>query len=211
MLYIFDMGGVFTTTASVLARIETILGISQADFLQYCGCPAHSVLYGNPEYDEHYDKNALDLFSMCSDGLIGTKEFWRIFSERSGIAVKTDWWQWLFHPQVNEKTKVIIQTLKARGERVVCGTNTIDAHYRNHCERGDYSIFDQTYASCLMGVSKPNPDFWNIILTAENVEPSNAVFIDDKKINCDAASALGITSIQFKSAEQVAEALQIHV
>ena len=37
MLYIFDMGGVVTTTAAVERRICGILGISEDDFMRICG------------------------------------------------------------------------------------------------------------------------------------------------------------------------------
>lgn len=211
MLYIFDMGGVVTSTATVLPRMLKILGMSREDFFRVCGCAQGNSSYGDPMVRVEYDKNAFDLLTMCSDGLITSREFWRIFSERSGVSVQTDWWQWLFHPVMNTETVALVKKLRESGNRVVCGTNTIDSHYRNHCERGDYSIFDQTYASNLMGVSKPNPDFWKIILTAEETEPKDAVFIDDKEQNCEAASTLGIKSIVFKSAVQVAEDLGINL
>ena len=151
----------------------------------------------------------MDLFSMLSNGEITVKEFWSIFSARSGIAVTTDWWHWLFHPVLNQKTVKIIKTLKSNKNRVVCGTNTIDSHYQNHLERGDYSFFDQTYASNFMGVSKPDPRFWKIILTAENAGPHETVFIDDRKENVDAAKSLGIKSILFESAEKLASDLEL--
>ena len=163
MLYIFDMGGVVTTTCAVEKELEEILGISREKF--------HSVCSGKNK-DE-------DLMALCSDGKIDCREFWKRFSERSGIKVETDWWRLLFHPELNGQTVNIIRELKKAGHRVVCGTNTIDSHWKNHVERGDYSYFDQTYASCFMGVSKPDPLFWKLILKAEKTFPSDAVFIDD--------------------------------
>ncbi len=186
MLYIFDMGGVVTNDANPRPRICSLLGLSEADFLRYCG-------RGGRKED--------DLLALAGDGKLDAKGFWRIFSERSGITVQTDWLHWLFHPVVNEGIRVLIGKLRAQGNRVVCGTNTIESHYQNHIEHGDYALFDQTYASCLMGVSKPELDFWRIILTAEGVEAKDAVFIDDRQENVDAAASLGIRSIRFQSAE----------
>ena len=177
--------------------------------MRICGCTKGSASYGRPAEKAEYNPDSYDLLTMCSDGIITSKEFWRIFSERSGVAVKTDWWHWLFHPVRNEETVRLIQELKDGGNRVVCGTNTMDSHYMNHIERGDYAFFDQTYASCLMGVSKPNAEFWRLILTAENVPPEQAVFIDDKQSNCDAASALGITSFRFESAQKLRKQLEL--
>jgi putative hydrolase of the HAD superfamily len=185
MLYIFDMGGVVTNDANPRPRICSLLGLSEADYLRYCG-------RGGRKED--------DLLALAGDGLLDAKGFWRIFSERSGIQVKTDWLHWIFHPVVNEDIRALIGELRAQGNRVVCGTNTIESHYQNHIEHGDYALFDQTYASCLMGVSKPDPDFWRIILTAEDVAAKDAVFTDDRQENVDAAAALGIRSILFRSA-----------
>ncbi len=185
MLYIFDMGGVVTNDANPRPRICSLLGLSEADYLRYCG-------RGGRKED--------DLLALAGDGLLDAKGFWRIFSERSGIQVKTDWLHWIFHPVVNEDIRALIGELRAQGNRVVCGTNTIESHYQNHIEHGDYALFDQTYASCLMGVSKPDPDFWRIILTAEGVDAKDAVFTDDRQENVDAAAALGIRSILFRSA-----------
>ena len=184
-LYIFDMGGVVTTSAFIEQQMSEVLHISIEDFHKFSD----------------------DILAKLSDGLISTKEFWEEFSRRSGVEVKTDWWHWLFHPIGNEKTFEIIRKLRNAGKRVVCGTNTIDSHYRNHCERGDYAVFDQTYSSFLMGVSKPDVEFWKIILTAENVKPEEAVFIDDRIENCNAAASIGIHAINFTDAQSLATAL----
>ena len=51
-----------------------------------------------------------------------------------------------------------------------------------------------------MGVSKPDINFWKIILTAENVAAEDAFFIDDRIENCEAASSMGIKTFHFDSA-----------
>ena len=208
MLFIFDMGGVVTNTAELLPRVLQILKMERAEFLAFCGCPENNSSPTDPMTRVSYDKHSIDLLTMCSDGMITTRQFWVEFSRRSGVPVQTDWWQHLFHPVLKEDTVALIKKLKAAGHRVVCGTNTIDGHYRNHVERGDYSYFDQTYASNFMGVSKPNPEFWKIILTAENEVPENTVFTDDRKKNCDAASALGIKSFVFTDAKKLEQDLK---
>ena len=200
MLYIFDMGGVVTDTFTLNDKICRVLGISIEQLREYGA---------DPSIDFTKEPNAL--YSLYSSGKITTEEFWGKFSEKSGIKVTTDWLHWLFHPVLNEKTVEIVKALRKNGNRVVCGTNTVTSHYLNHMERGDYAYFDQTYSSCHMGVSKPDPAFWEIIMKAENVQPKDCVFIDDKKLNCDAAAAMGIHAVQFTSAEQLAQDLGIRL
>lgn len=193
MLYIFDMGGVVTNTANEIGKIAKILDCSEDDFKNWCR---------GKNQDE-------DLFVLASNGVIGSKEFWKIFSQRSGIDVKIDWWHWLFHPKLIDGTVDIIQVLKKQGHRVVCGTNTTEAYYQIHLERGDYALFEKTYASNFMGISKPDPEFWKLILMAENASPSETVFIDDKIENVNAAKSLGIRGIHFENPEQLKKELDI--
>ena len=211
-LYIFDMGGVVTTTAKIEDEISSLIGIKKDDFFKYCRKGESSLKNFRREkktYIQSFNDVCEDddLFELCSNGIINSKEFWQIFYKRSGIEVKTDWWHWIFHPVLNEETVAIIKDLKQRGKRVVCGTNTIDSHYHNHLERGDYSYFDQTYTSCAMGFSKPDPRFWQVILTAEHVKSEECLFIDDRKENVDAAEKLGIESFLFTKASDLSKFL----
>lgn len=201
MLYIFDMGGVVTTTAVLDKKLSEVLGVSMDEFKKIV----------QPDEKSENFLSRMDLMQSCSDGIIDTKEFWAEFSRRSGKKIETDWFHWLFHPVRNEKTVKIVEHLKKNGNRVVCGTNTISAHYANHLERGDYAIFHQTYSSCFMGVSKPDEKFWKIILAAEETEPKDAIFIDDREENCLAARNLGIRAIQFFSAEQISAELGLNL
>ena len=104
-----------------------------------------------------------------------------------------------FNPRLDQNVVAILKQLRNRA-RVVCGTNTFDPHYDYLAPRGYYDLFDAVYASNKMGVSKPHPDFYRHILTAEGVTPADAVFIDDAEVNVRAAEELGIRSILFKDA-----------
>ena len=192
MLFIFDMGGVVTTTAgkNLYEKISEKLGITMEEFYEFCG------------------KDTLtDYLQILEDGKMTSREFWPIFSKRSGIKVNADWFRLLFHPVLNVKTVEIIKKLKSEGNRVVCGTNTIDSHYDNHLSRGDYAFFDTTYASIHMGVSKPDPEFWRLILECEGFKPENAFFTDDKEENIKGALECGIKAVRFESAENLRKEL----
>lgn len=182
------MGGVVTTTAgdSLIEKISKRFGISVEEFFKFSG--------------KDSDR---DFMKELDNGILSAKEFWKIFEKRSGISINCDWFRLLFHPVLNKKTEELIYRLKKSGNRVVCGTNTIDSHYDNHLSRGDYSIFDMTYASIHMGVSKPDPKFWQIILDCEQTSAENAFFTDDKEENCVAASKLGIKTYHFDCTEEL--------
>jgi putative hydrolase of the HAD superfamily len=188
-LYIFDMGGVVAGNTAVVPYIAESLGIGEAAFFQGAGSDPAST-QGSPYH--RGDIGAL----MRGD--LSTAQFWRNFTQRTGIAVSGDPWGAYFHPELIASTVGVIRSLRDKGQRVVCGTNTLDAHYRIHRERGDYDLFHFVYASHLMGVIKPDPAFWQYILEAEGVAPTDAFFVDDYAENVDAAARLGLGTYQVK-------------
>lgn len=188
MLFIFDMGGVVTNTFK-MDSIYNKLNISKSDFMNIC------------------KSNNNDIWHKLETGIISANEFWNEYNKRiknipGAIAAQTDLFRLFFHPTENLKTIELIKGLKEKN-RVVCGTNTIQSHWENHMERGDYSYFHQTYASNKIGCAKPDPHFFELILEAEECLPENAFFTDDKAENVAAAASLGIHAELFTSAEEL--------
>ncbi len=202
-LVVFDMGGVLAQDVSVISPMCAKLGVSEGDFLRYV-----SGMSGVPA-DRHkaYEEGLLAAMQM---GWISSQEFWHLFASRSGIRAEENYWDTLFHPTLNEKTRLFAEKLKARGFPVVCGTNVLDVHYDRHVNEGHYSVFDRVYASHLMGIIKPLQDFWKYILDSENRLLRNGpaltfedmCFFDDNESNIAAASSLGVRAVLFRTAEQ---------
>ena len=191
MLFIFDMGGVVTNTF----RMDSIykkLNLSRTEYLEICSMN---------------NRNIGDLLNI---GKISTEEFWQEFNRRSQLSksenqiplVEHDLFRLCFHPSKNLKTIELITGLKKK-HRVVCGTNTIQSHWENHMERGDYAFFNQTYASNKIGAAKPDSLFFKLILEADEYEADKAFFTDDKEENVAAAASLGIHAELFTSAEDL--------
>jgi putative hydrolase of the HAD superfamily len=200
-LFIFDMGGVVTHSLSVVPRIAASFDISEEDFYRGADAlPSSSLSAKTSPY------NRGDLAEI-SRGNISTRQFWGNFTQRTGINVNGDPWDTFFEPEQYPETYELIGDLKKAGFRVVCGTNTLHAHYESHIKRGDYDIFDKVYASHLMHIIKPNPEFWLHILKEEQVDPADAFFIDDLEENVNAASKLGIQVHHFKDASGLRKVL----
>ena len=195
MLFIFDMGGVVTNTFK-MDSIYNKLNINKTDFMDIC------------------KSNNNNIWHKLETGLISANEFWNEYNSRiknipNATAAQTDLFRLFFHPTENLKTIELIKSLKAKN-RVVCGTNTIQSHWENHMERGDYSYFHQTYASNKIGCAKPDPHFFELILEAEETEPENAFFTDDKPENVAAAASLGIHAELFTSAEELTQKWKLY-
>ncbi len=193
MLFIFDMGGVVTNTF-LLTQLYNKLNITTEDFFKLCASGQE------------------DIWNLFQTGKINPQQFWTQFNERVAASkdekyskvpvVETDLFRLYFHPSKNLETVSLIQQLKKK-HRVVCGTNTIDSHWENHMERGDYAFFNQTYASNKIGCAKPDPHFFELILEAEQTAPEDAFFTDDRADNVAAAASLGIHAELFTSAAEL--------
>ena len=192
MLFIFDMGGVVTST---------FFHSGKSNFFEKLGVTA-------PEFDDFSKKADLHLLDI---GEITVKQFWNNYNnvvakERPELPrAEQDLFRLYFHPKLNEGTVALIKDLR-KNHRVVCGTNTIDSHWENHMERGDYSYFDQTYASNKIGVAKPDPMFWKTIMMAEGYESSQTFFTDDRLDNIEAARSIGIYAVQFTNTDELRKA-----
>ena len=197
MLFIFDMGGVVTTNFGADNKMYPYLGLERPKFFEIC------------QKEKAADGSDYDIDFLLGVGKITVEEFWREFNRRIKVLglnvpeVKSDLYRLFFHPELKQDTVELIKELRQQKHRVVCGTNTIQSHWENHTERGDYALFDQTYASNKIGILKPNPEFWKTIMMAEGYEPSQTFFTDDRLDNVKAAASLGINAVQFTTAEEV--------
>lgn len=68
------------------------------------------------------------------------------------------------------------------------------AHYPVH-------LFQHIIGSADVGLAKPDPAIYELTLKQLNVAPAQALFIDDKLRNTDAADALGIHTLLFTTPE----------
>lgn len=157
--------------------------------------------------EENFFIYSSENFKKLLDGKINSSEFWVRFSLRYGKKVKEELFGKFFNPGIIQETKDIIKQLK-NDSRVVCGTNTIDSHYYYLLNQGNYDIFDEVYASNLMGISKPDSDFYRYILRKEGIKPENTVFVDDSEENILSAQKIGINSILFTDSESLKQQIK---
>ncbi len=212
-LYIFDMGDVVCGNVHCVPAMAADLGLSVTEFFAAAGAlPADA--------DTPY--NAGDVRTI-QEGTITADEFWNRFEGRAarlfpGLRLRlerredggpADLWGRYFEPKRNEAVVSLIAELIAAGFRVVCGTNTLNAHYQIHRERGDYACFGAVYASHLIGKVKPAAEFWEHILAQEAATAAEAFFVDDAPANAAAAARLGLAVHRFQGAAGLREELRL--
>jgi len=67
--------------------------------------------------------------------------------------------------------------------------------------------FDQRTFSCELRISKPTPDIYHYCLRELGIAPKDALFLDDRASNVAGAQAVGMHSIVFSSAGELAAQL----
>ncbi len=60
------------------------------------------------------------------------------------------------------------------------------------------------FYSCRLKVVKPDPRAWWAVLEQLGAAPADALFVDDRPVNVAGAERVGIRSVRFTSAEEVA-------
>ncbi|GHO92948.1 haloacid dehalogenase [Reticulibacter mediterranei] len=101
-------------------------------------------------------------------------------------------------------TRQIIETLKRNGYRLgllsIHGREWVE-HYEqtfNH-----HRLFDATLYSYEVGLCKPDPQVYEIILERLRARPEESLFIDDNLAYLEGARKIGMATLQFTSAAQL--------
>jgi 2-haloacid dehalogenase len=103
-----------------------------------------------------------------------------------------------------DETVTIAADLKARGVPLYALTNWSLETFPGQLPRFEcLSWFAGIVVSGVERVMKPDPRFFRILLTRYGIDPATAVFIDDNPVNAQAASALGMHGIHFRSADEL--------
>jgi HAD superfamily hydrolase (TIGR01509 family) len=103
-------------------------------------------------------------------------------------------------PQANlidPRMAVLAKRLKANGIRLYLGSN---ASLKFHTYKADIealTVFDGIQISADVQLSKPDPRFFEVLLTTHALNPRRTGFIDDLQRNCDSAASLGLLTHQY--------------
>ena len=115
--------------------------------------------------------------------------------------------EWPAILRTKESTVHTMQKLKAAGYRLYYLTN-IPADIMDELRQRDwFSLFDGGVASCDVHLCKPEPAIYTTLMQTCNLAYDESIFIDDNKVNAQAAYNLGITGILYKNPKSFERAL----
>ena len=104
----------------------------------------------------------------------------------------------------------LVNELKARGYKLYVLSN-MSKEYIDYLRTFPvFDNFDEQIVSCEVGIGKPDRRIYEYLLSHCELDPSETIFIDDRKDNVDAAEEVGITPFHFdrRNPEQACEALR---
>jgi 2-haloacid dehalogenase len=117
-------------------------------------------------------------------------------------------WTEMLHGPIDETVELLDQLKKSGKYKIYALTNWQAGLFDIALVRYNFlHWFDGRVVSGEEKTRKPFPDFYKILLSRYQVDPSEALFIDDSLRNVKAAEALGISSIHFQSPVQLKETL----
>jgi 2-haloacid dehalogenase len=99
-----------------------------------------------------------------------------------------------------DDTVELLGDLKAKGVRCYALSNMEPETFPRRLDRFEFlHWFDGHVISGIEGVVKPEPEIFHRLLQRFDLQARRTVFIDDNRVNVDAARSLGIEALLFES------------
>lgn len=190
---IFDFGGV-------------VIDFNPKDFLmdRFLNKHAEEITYeltfGSQEWTE-LDRGTLTREEGSRIMLENAARVNRVFEVRTVL----EEWQ----DMLRDKTTTIkvMQQLKAQGYRLYYLSNMPADVFEELQQRPWFGLFDGGVVSCEVHLCKPEPEIYTTLIEQCGLAYDECIFIDDSKVNAQAAYNLGITGILYKNPKSFRRAL----
>jgi len=137
-----------------------------------------------------------------------TAERVALFPEKKSLIESFyDRWEEMLGGEMGE-TVDILRELKAKDETLYALTNWSGETFPIALQRFDFlHWFEGTLVSGDEKLAKPDPAIFHLLLNRYNLQAQDCLFIDDSKINIEAASRIGFETHHFTSAQELRQNL----
>lgn len=148
---------------------------------------------------------------MLDRGTITEKEAINNIISRNSIYIKEinlafESWYDILKPI--EESINILMSLKKNGYKIYYLSNFHQLAFAEVTKKNSFfELFDGGVVSYEEKLIKPEEDIYKLVLDRYKLNPSETIFIDDTKVNVDAANSIGIKGILFKDSEKLREEL----
>lgn len=107
-------------------------------------------------------------------------------------------------------TAKLISELKAAGYKLYVLSNMSREFIDFLRKQEVYRNFDGDVISCEVGVVKPMPEIYDLLLERFALDPAETIFIDDRKENIEAAERRGISGFHFDRNDYEGSCQRLH-
>jgi FMN phosphatase YigB (HAD superfamily) len=165
---------------------------------------------GIPNFKEQYSKmSQSNLFDNIETGKISPAEFRNLIREVANKDFSSkeinDAWNALILYLPQHRIE-LLKKLRTR-YRIFLLSNTNKIHYddytaviqRENGIEGLEPLFEKTYLSHEMGLRKPDPEIFQVVLNENNLVPKETLFIDDSPQHIASAKTLGIVAYHLEN------------
>lgn len=184
---VFDMGGVIVRTMdrNPRAKLAARYGLSYAaiDDAVFNSATARLATLGQVSEADHWRAVAAQLKLDGADLSEFRTQFW------AGDAV-------------DQELITFINALRPKMRTGLLSNAWSDAREVVRAKYAFLHVFDAVIFSAEVGLAKPDPQIYQLMLAQLAVSPQQSIFVDDFLENVEAARAVGMHAIQFRSFEQ---------
>jgi len=112
--------------------------------------------------------------------------------------------------QYREDMWMLARSFRDGGGRTAFLSNGVpEAMVRIRADRPLEAWFDTVVVSCEVGIAKPDPAIYRLCLSRIGTRPHDALFVDDRPENLEAATWLGLQTFHFTGDEAVTRLVEL--
>lgn len=144
---------------------------------------------------------------------IDDADFWLEYANSKGVELSSSWLEQLGEVKFNS-IKVtpgmieLVKELQHQGYPTALLSNVAKSQAEIKRKLGYYELFDPLLLSYEIGIKKPDPKAYHILLERLQIPPKEILFIDNAPPNVEAAKSLGFDAILFTNTQQLIEELK---
>ena len=188
---IFDLGGVIFTdgTNRFVANLVEKYGVDEDK--------ARNIIEG--KIGTQYRKSE-----------ITRNEFWKRFLEELAINENADKLEeaWISEYKLRDEMRDLLFELAKKYKLYFLSDSVRERAERLNSKYNLVSWFTDGIFSHEVGIRKPHPDMYRLILEKAGVKPEEAIFTDDKEKFLEPARELGMKTIHFETTEKFRDTLE---
>ena len=138
------------------------------------------------------------LYRSASLGNISAFDFWKAVNVAPELED-----EYLQRHRLSDGLLDFLEQIKRRGHEVWCLSNDLSEWSRKLRLRFGLEKYITGFViSGDVGFRKPDPAIFHLLVTQSNIDPHNAIFVDDNRKNLDSAVVVGFETILFRPMDQ---------